>query len=76
MTDRKPRKKPTSLVAAAGPALRRAAKDARRIAKMHGTTVVYEKNGKIVIERPLPSGICSRKHLGASVLPGVCREPP
>ena len=52
MTDPKPRKKPTSFVAAAGPALRRAAKDARRIAKMHGTTIVYEKNGKIVIEKP------------------------
>jgi hypothetical protein len=52
MTTRKPRKKPTSFVAAAGPALRRAAKDARKLAKMHGTTIVYEKNGRIITERP------------------------
>ena len=52
MTKRKTQKKPTSLVAAAGLALRRAAKDARKLAKMHGLPVVYEKDGKIVTERP------------------------
>ncbi|HYC76795.1 MAG TPA: hypothetical protein VEI02_04115 [Planctomycetota bacterium] len=45
-------KKPTSLAASAGPALRRAAKDARRIAKMHGTAICYEKDGKIILEKP------------------------
>ncbi len=41
-----------SLVARAGPTLRRAAKVARRVAKMHGTRVWYMKDGKIVSEKP------------------------
>jgi hypothetical protein len=32
--------------------LRRAAKEARRIARMHGTPVYIMKNGKIVAEKP------------------------
>jgi hypothetical protein len=35
-----------------GRALRRAAKDARRIARMYGTPVYVWKNGKIVAEKP------------------------
>ncbi len=35
-----------------GRALRRAAKDARRIARMHGTPVYVWKNGKVVAEKP------------------------
>ena len=35
-----------------GRALRRAAKDARRVARMYGTPVYVWKNGKIVAEKP------------------------
>ena len=35
-----------------GRALRRAAKDARRIARMYGTPVYVWKNGKVVAEKP------------------------
>ncbi len=35
-----------------GRALRRAAKDARRIARMHGTPVYVWNNGKVVAEKP------------------------
>ena len=52
MKPRRPRKKPTSLVASAGPALRRAAKDAREFARKNGTAVCYLIDGKIVIEKP------------------------
>lgn len=38
--------------AAVGRALRRAAKDARKIARMYGTPVYYWKNGKVVAEKP------------------------
>jgi len=33
-------------------ALKRAAKEARRLAKMHGTKVWYIRDGKIVGEKP------------------------
>jgi hypothetical protein len=35
-----------------GQALRRAAKDARKTARMYGTPVYVWKNGKIVAEKP------------------------
>ena len=38
--------------AAVGRALRRAAKVARKTARMHGTPVYYWKNGKVVAEKP------------------------
>ena len=38
--------------AAVGQALRRAAKVARKTARMHGTPVYYWKNGKVVAEKP------------------------
>jgi len=51
----KPRSKkilPSSLTLAAGRALRRAAKVARKTARMHGTPVYVWKNGKVVAEKP------------------------
>ena len=38
--------------AAVGRALRRAAKVARKTARMHGTPVYIWKNGKVVAEKP------------------------
>ena len=38
--------------AVVGQALRRAAKDARKTARMYGTPVYVWKNGKIVAEKP------------------------
>ncbi len=38
--------------AAVGRALRRAAKVARKTARMHGTSVYYWKDGKVVTEKP------------------------
>ncbi len=38
--------------AGVGRALRRAAKDARKTARMYGTPVYVLKNGKIVAEKP------------------------
>ena len=40
------------LAIAAGRALRRAGKAARKIARMYGTPVYVEKNGKIIAQRP------------------------
>jgi hypothetical protein len=37
---------------AAGKALVRAGKAARNTARMHGTPVYFERNGKIVAEKP------------------------
>lgn len=37
---------------AVGRALRRAAKEARKIARMHGTPVYIMKDGKVVAEKP------------------------
>jgi hypothetical protein len=51
MKRQKPRKQ-RPLGTFAGPALRRAAKDARKHARMHGTAIAYMKDGKIVIEKP------------------------
>lgn len=37
---------------AVGRSLRRAAKEARKIARMHGTPVYIMKDGKVVAEKP------------------------
>jgi hypothetical protein len=52
---RKPRKpvcKPATFAVLVGRALRRSAKKARQIARMHGTPVWIWKDGKIVAEKP------------------------
>jgi hypothetical protein len=46
------RKKPSRLTAAVGRALRRAAKVARKTARMHGTPIYVWKDGKVVAEKP------------------------
>ena len=43
---------PSPLTRAVGRALRRAAKVARKTARMHGTPVYVWKNGKVVAEKP------------------------
>jgi hypothetical protein len=45
-------RRPKDFADGVGRALRRAAEDARRIARMHGTPVYVWKNGKIVAEKP------------------------
>jgi hypothetical protein len=49
-TKKKP--KVTELAKEVGKALRRAAKQARKTARMHGTPIYYEKNGKIIAAKP------------------------
>ena len=44
--------KPNDFSKAVGRSLRRAAKEARRVARMHGTPVYVIKNGKVVAEKP------------------------
>lgn len=44
--------KPNELSKAVARSLRRAAKQARKIAKMHGTPIYVMKNGKVVAEKP------------------------
>ena len=44
--------KPNDFSKAVARSLRRAAKAARRIARMHGTPVYVMKNGKVVAEKP------------------------
>jgi hypothetical protein len=46
----KPR--PESFAAGVGRALRRAAKDARRTARMYGTPIYVWENGKVVAKKP------------------------
>jgi hypothetical protein len=43
---------PIQLTTAAGKALVRAGRAARKTAQMYGTPIYFEKNGKIVAERP------------------------
>jgi len=43
---------PSPLTLAAGRALRRAAKVARKTARMHGTPVYVWKNSKVVADKP------------------------
>jgi hypothetical protein len=52
MKQNKVSKETKRLSAAVGQALRRAAKVARKTARMHGTPVYYWKNGKVVAEKP------------------------
>lgn len=42
----------TDLSKAVGRALKRAAKAARRTARMHGTPIAIMKDGKVVLEKP------------------------
>jgi hypothetical protein len=43
---------PKDFATEVGQALRRAAKDARKTARMYGTPVYVWKNGKVVAEKP------------------------
>jgi hypothetical protein len=45
-------KTPDELSQAVGRALRRAAKVARKTARMHGTPIYIERNGKIIALKP------------------------
>ena len=48
----KVKKETKEFSAAVGRALRRAAKVARKTARMHGTPIYIWKNGKVVAEKP------------------------
>jgi len=52
MKPRKQAHKPSAFAAMVGRALRRSAKKARQVARMHGTRVYVWKDGKIVAEKP------------------------
>ena len=52
MTSRKHPLKPNELSRAVGRALKRAAQRARETARMHGTSVYFSKNGKVVALKP------------------------
>jgi hypothetical protein len=43
---------PKTMAAAVGQALRRAAKDARKTARMYGTPIYFMRNGQIIAEKP------------------------
>ena len=45
-------RRPESFADGVGRALRRAAKDARKIARMYGTPIYVWENGKVVAEKP------------------------
>jgi hypothetical protein len=51
-TKRKTPQKPESFAAGVGRGMRRAAKTARKVARMYGTPVYFWKNGKVVAEKP------------------------
>ena len=52
MTDKRTRKAQPVFAAKVGRALRRAAKDARRTARMHGVPIYVWENGKVVALKP------------------------
>jgi len=52
MKPRKQEDKPSTFSTLVGRALRRSAKKARQIARMHGTSVYVWKDGKVVAEKP------------------------
>ena len=52
MKPRKQEDKPSAFSILVGRALRRSAKKARQIARMHGTLVYVWKDGKVVGEKP------------------------
>jgi hypothetical protein len=47
-----PKQEPSEFVKAVGRGLRRAARIARKTAKMHGTPIYISKNGKVVAVQP------------------------
>jgi len=49
---KKSKKANEEFVAAVGRALRKSARTARRVARMHGTPVYIWENGKVVAEKP------------------------
>ena len=52
MKPRKQKPKTTAFAILVGRALRRSAKKARQIARMHGTLIYIWKDGKVVAEKP------------------------
>jgi hypothetical protein len=52
MKDKRTRKGKSKFAAKVGGALRRAAKDARRTARMHGVPIYVWENGKVVALKP------------------------
>ena len=52
MTTKSRRIKPSEFSKSIGRSLRRAAKEARKVARQHGTPVYVMKDGKIVAEKP------------------------
>lgn len=52
MKDNRTRTNASTTAAKVGRALRRAAKDARRTARMHGTPIYVWENGKVVAVKP------------------------
>lgn len=50
--DRMKSRRPESFAAGVGRALRRAAKDARKIARIYGTPIYVWENGKVVAKKP------------------------
>jgi hypothetical protein len=49
---RKSRKKPESFAAGVGRGMRRAARTAREVARMHGTPIYVWEDGKVVAKKP------------------------
>jgi hypothetical protein len=52
MKDKRTRMSSSATAAKVGRALRRAAKDARRTARMHGVPIYVWENGKVVAVKP------------------------
>jgi len=52
MKPRKQTHKPSTFAILVGRALRRSAKKARQVARMHGTPIYVWKDGKVVAEQP------------------------
>jgi hypothetical protein len=52
MGKRTARKKPQDFATQVGKALRRAAREAHRIARIHGTPIYVWENGKVVAKKP------------------------
>ena len=52
MTRRKAPKRSESFAAGVGRGLRRAARTAREVARMHGTPIYIWENGKVVAKKP------------------------
>jgi len=52
MQSRKQKQKMSTFAVLVGRALRRSAKKARQVARMHGTPIYVWKDGKVVAEQP------------------------